>query len=326
MDNVHVIVNPSAARGKTFQRWDNIKALIGHYYTDFEFTVTEKPQQATDIAREQLIKGTSLIIAVGGDGTLNEIVNGFFMENSPDLINKEASLGVMPSGTGSDFIRFLKVPNDMQKALEVIKNSGNRKIDVGKLTFIGQRAASPGSNTSTPGKSKYFINIADFGLGAEVIKNLSSVPAAKRGAFFYYKGLLSTIKSYRSKTVKLIIDESEEIVDRFLIGAIANGRIFGGGMIIAPEAEPDDGFFDLVLIENMGRLDIIRNSRFLYNGRLHEHPKAIVKRIKKLKVIPMPAPAKPGEIPNVSIEYDGELGDSLPAEFELLEKKINLRL
>jgi YegS/Rv2252/BmrU family lipid kinase len=214
-------------------------------------------------------------------------------------------MGIIPSGTGSDFIRFLKIPRDFQKSVELIKNSNIRKIDVGKVTYTLPEGKSTG---------KYFINIADFGLGAEVIKKLSSIPSSKRGPISYYKGLLSTIRSYVGKEVKLLLDDKEEITGRFLIGAIANGRIFGGGMKIAPQAEPDDGYFDVVLVKDMKKLEIIYNSRLLYTGAITSHPKVTVKRAKKIRV---------SSDEEVNIEYDGEMGRALPAEFEIIEKSLN---
>jgi diacylglycerol kinase (ATP) len=317
MDKVHVIVNPFSARGKTGQRWNTIKEVINYYFKEFKYIFTEKPRQATEIARELLREGFDLIIGVGGDGTLNEITNGFFRQDTHQVINKDAALGIIPSGTGSDFIRFLKIPRDFKSSVEKIKNSAVTTIDVGKITFNFNAAESERSNA-------YFINVADFGLGAEVLRNVSAIPSGKRGPFSYYLGLLSTIRSYKSKKVKVVIDDNEEINDRFLIGAIANGRIFGGGMIIAPEAEPDDGYFDLVLIENMGRIEIIRNSRLLYSGKLAKHPKVTIKRIRNIKVYP----AADAEVldKTVNIEYDGEVGKSIPAEFQIIEKSVNFRI
>jgi diacylglycerol kinase (ATP) len=310
MNKVHVIVNPFSARGKTEKKWQIIKEAIKYYYHEFKYIFTEKPKQATEIARTLLKDGFDLIIGVGGDGTLNEIANGFFHpdEPTPRTINEEASLGIIPSGTGSDFIRFLKIPRDFSKSVELIKNSKTRRIDVGKVTFHKER----GKN-----RTRYFINVADFGLGAEVIKNLSEIPSLKRSTFHYYKGLLKTLKGYRSKHVRIVIDDTREISGKYMIGAIANGRIFGGGMIIAPEAEPDDGYFDLVLAEDMSKPEIIFNSPRLYTGSIQKHSKVSIHRARNIKVY--------SDDP-VNIEYDGEMGQTLPAEFQCLPQPLNFRI
>lgn len=314
MNKVHVIVNPFSARGKTQERWLTIKEIVRHYFNEYKYIFTEKPRQATEIARGLLKDGYDLIIGVGGDGTLNEITNGFFKHDSHQSINEDASLGIIPSGTGSDFIRFLKIPHEFHKSVALIKHAKTNKIDVGKVTFT-----SPANEKN----SKYFINISDFGLGAEVVKNLASIPSGKKGALSYYKGLLSTIRTYHSKEVKIIIDDKEEIQGRFLIGAVANGSIFGGGMIIAPHARPDDGYFDLVLVRDMKKFEIILKSRHLYTGKIDQQPGVTVKHARNIKVFPVSdTPENPS---NVNIEYDGEVGNTLPAEFEIIEKSLNFR-
>ena len=308
MNKVHVIVNPFSARGQTEKRWEMIKAALRSHFREFKYIFTEKPRQATDIARELLQQGFDLLIGVGGDGTLNEISSGFFNAQSGLAINGDAAVGIIPSGTGSDFIRFMKVPREFEKSAARIKNSTNKKIDIGKITYGGDH----GKN-----KTQYFINVADFGLGAEVIRKISGINATSRGAFTYYRGLLSTMMSYRSKKVRLTLDDKQQLQGEYLIGAVANGRIFGGGMVIAPQAEPDDGYFDLVLIESMKKLEILANSRLLYSGTIAKNPKVHILRARNIKV------ESPDE---VHIEYDGEMGEKLPAEFSIVEKALNLRI
>ncbi len=123
--------------------------------------------------------------------------------------------------------------------------------------------------------------------------------------------------NYRSKNVKLTLDDNQQLQGEYLIGAVANGRIFGGGMVIAPQAEPDDGYFDLVLIESMKKLEILANSRLLYSGTIAKNPKVHILRARNIKV------ESPDE---VHIEYDGEVGEKLPAEFSIVEKALNFRI
>jgi diacylglycerol kinase (ATP) len=308
MNKVHVIVNPSSAHGQTGKRWETIKEAIRPHFREFKYIFTEKPFQATEIARELLGDGFDLLIGVGGDGTLNEISSGFFNAQSGLAINRDAAVGIIPSGTGSDFIRFMKVPRDFEKSAARIKNSAIKKIDIGKITYGGKARKK---------KTQYFVNVADFGLGAEVIRNVSRVESSQRGAFTYYRGLLSTMMKFNSKSVRMILDGKRELQGEYLIGAVANGRIFGGGMIIAPQAEPDDGYFDLVLIESMKKLEILANTRLLYTGTIAKNPKVHILRARHIRV------DSPDE---VHIEYDGEVGDSLPAEFTIVEKALNLRI
>jgi diacylglycerol kinase (ATP) len=308
MNRVHVIVNPSSAHGRTGKRWETIKEAIRSHFREFKYIFTEKPFQATEIARELLGDGFDLLIGVGGDGTLNEISSGFFNVQSGLAINRDAAVGIIPSGTGSDFIRFMKVPRDFEKSAARIKNSPIKKIDIGKITYGGKARKR---------KTQYFVNVADFGLGAEVIRNVSRISSTQRGAFTYYRGLLSTMMKFSSKSVRMVLDGKRELQGEYLIGAVANGRIFGGGMIIAPQAEPDDGYFDLVLIESMKKMEILANTRLLYTGTIAKNPKVHILKARHIRV------DSPEE---VHIEYDGEVGDSLPAEFAVVEKALNLRI
>jgi len=307
MEKVHVIVNPYSARGKTGQKWEGIKSIIKHYFSEFKYVFTEKPNQATEITREILSEGFDLIIGIGGDGTLNEIMNGFLIGDGKRTVNDEASLGIIPSGTGSDFIRFLKIPRDFKKSIELIKNSKKNKFDVGKITFSGNENEN---------LHKYFINIADFGLGADVVKNLSHVPESKRGPLSYYTGMLSVIKNFRSKNVEIVIDGKKKIEGKYLIGAIANGGIFGGGMIIAPDAKVDDGYFDIILVKEMKKFEIIRNTPHLYRGTIMNNRKVEFFRAKKIEVFSKE---------DVNLEFDGETGEKIPAKFEIVERALNFR-
>ncbi|HCJ67414.1 MAG TPA: hypothetical protein DHV62_08880 [Elusimicrobia bacterium] len=307
MDKVHIIVNPVSAKGQTEKRWPHIREMIRASFLEFRYIFTERPKQATEITRGLLQQGFDFIIGVGGDGTLNEIANGFFKPGSNEVINEDANLGMISSGTGSDFIRFIKVPRDFRKSVERLKDAPKRKVDLGMITFLGN-----GINK----QQQYFINVADFGLGAEVIKRISSVPSAQRGKLFYYRGFISTLFQYQSKSFRLVIDDRETIEGNFLIGAIANGGIFGGGMIIAPKAQINDGYFDFVLVEEMKKAEVVWNSKRLYLGTLDKHRKVRTLRVKKVRVESQD---------NVPIEYDGEEGGILPAEFQIRNQVLNFR-
>ena len=307
MERVHVIVNPISARGQTEKRWQLIKEAIKSHFREFKYIFTEKPKQATEIVRRLLSDGFDLIIGVGGDGTLNEIANGFFKSHAPEVINQDAALSIIPSGTGSDFVRAMKIPRDFRESVAQINRAKKRRIDIGRIMF----GAGAG-----PRRCHYFINVADFGLGAEVIKRLADRNPLKRGPLTYYKGLLSSLLHFRSKKVSLEVDGQRYADGRYVIGAVANGPIFGGGMIIAPQARPDDGYFDLVLVEDMGLLEIVGNTPRLYSGTIARNPKVRIVKARNIKV---------DSQDEVSIEYDGELGECLPAEFQLVERAINFK-
>jgi YegS/Rv2252/BmrU family lipid kinase len=308
MNKVHCIVNPVSAGGKTAKRWTDIKSIIKNHFKEFKYVFTEKPQQAMELTRELIRDGFDLIIGVGGDGTLNEIVNGFFDLHSGQSINQNAAMGIIASGTGSDFKRLFKIPQDFQRSIALIKNSPSQRIDIGKVEYINSRAQI---------KSRYFLNVADFGFGAEVIKYLNGLPYNKRSSLAYYRGLLAVLKRFKSRKVKIQLDDQTIIEDKYLIGAIANGRSFGGGMLIAPKAVPDDGFFDLVLIKDMSRREILLNSLKLYSGKIHKHPKVSTNRVKKITFL---------SESQFALECDGELIEGKAKNFKILHRAIKLRV
>jgi diacylglycerol kinase (ATP) len=295
-----VIVNPESNRGRTRKRWAKIKEALSSFLKEFKYAFTEKPSQATDISRAAIQEGTDLIVGVGGDGTVNEIANGFF--EGKNLINPKTVLGIVPSGTGCDFSKSLHIPSSLRGALNVIIQAPTPVIDIGRVTY----------KTHTGDKAeRYFLNVADFGFGGEVLERMNR-SRAKRKASSYFKCTIATFFHYRNKKIRLMIDDEEIPRDEYLIGAISNGRIFGKGMKIAPEALLDDGLFDIILVKGMKVLEFLRNVWRIYAGTHLTHPKISFIRGKKIEALP----EDPDD--NILIEVDGEQIGMLPATFEIV--------
>ncbi len=299
-----VIVNPESNKGKTRKRWKDIQEALKSFLKEFKCEFTEKPFQAIEISRAAIKEGTELIVGVGGDGTMNEIANGFY-ENR-EIINPETALGIVPSGTGCDFTRSLNIPLGLKNALKVITQAPSSLIDIGRATF----KANSGEE-----QERYFLNVADFGIGGEVVKKVNE-NRMERKASSYLKCLLSTFIAYKSKRLRIKIDDDELPIDEYMIGAVSNGRIFGKGMKIAPEAELDDGLFDVVLIRGMKLFEFLRNVWKIYAGSHLSHPKILLIRGRKTEVFP----AEGQE--DVLIELDGEQLGMLPATFEIVPSSI----
>lgn len=295
-----VIVNPESNKGRTRQKWNQIKDALRGFIKEFKYEFTEKPLQAIEIARSAIKEGTELIVGVGGDGTMNEIANGFY-ENR-NIINPETQLGIIPSGTGCDFTKSLNLPLGLKNSLKVISQSSSSRIDVGRVTF---------KSHSGKEEERFFINVADFGIGGDVVKKINQ-KRMERKASSYLKCLVSTIIKYKNKRVRITIDKEEIPEDEYLIGAVANGRIFGKGMKIAPDASLVDGLFDFVLVRGMKLLEFFRNGWKIYTGTHLSHPKISLIRGRKIKVLPNE------EEEDVLIELDGEQLGKLPATFEIV--------
>ncbi len=175
-----VIVNPESNKGKTRKKWNHIREALKSFLKEFKYEFTEKPLQAIEISRVALKEGTELVIGVGGDGTMNEIANGFY-ENRK-IINPEAALGIVPSGTGCDFTKSLNIPFRLKNALEVITQAPSSLIDIGRVSFRGN---------SGDEQERFFLNVSDFGIGGDVVKKVNE-NRMKRRTSSYLMCLIST--------------------------------------------------------------------------------------------------------------------------------------
>jgi YegS/Rv2252/BmrU family lipid kinase len=302
-----VIVNPESNKGRTRRRWNEIKSALRGFIKEFRYEFTEKPCQATDLARAAIKSGSDLIIGVGGDGTMNEIANGFF--ESGRVINPDSTLGVVPSGTGCDFTKSLALPPDVKAALRVIAGAGRKKIDVGRAAFT-DAAGLPAQ--------RYFLNVADFGFGGEVVREVNRKRLERR-ASSYFRCLYSTALRYKNKRLRLKLDGRELPGDEYLIGAVANGRIFGKGMKISPKARLDDGLLDFVLVRGMKVMEFLLHSWRIYLGTHLSHPKIDLYRS---RLVEAEADNKDEE---VVIEIDGEQIGRLPARFEVVPLALSIK-
>ena len=253
-----VVVNPASAGGHTMHRWDHGARMLRALGVDFDVHVTTAPGSATATVRAALREGARRIVAVGGDGTLNEVVNGFFDELGAPL-GAHAALCVVPSGSGGDFARTAHIPRSPARALRVLLSQHTRPIDAGRIDF-------------DDGSRRFFVNVADCGVGGEVVArvNRSRVKGGgKRGSAVFLYQSLATLLRYSGLDVRVIVD-GRHIERTVRSVVVANGRYFGGGMRIAPDAELDDGVFDVVIVEAAGRLRTIAGVPSLYRGT-HVH-------------------------------------------------------
>jgi diacylglycerol kinase (ATP) len=301
-----VIINPESNRGRTRKRWGEIRDGLKGFIREFKFEFTEKPLHATEITRQAIKDGTELVIGVGGDGTMNEIANGFFEDRQ--IINPETALGVVPSGTGSDLTKSLNIPAGLKDALKVISEAPSVLMDVGKVRF---RSNAGGE------EERFFLNVADFGLGGEVVRRVNE-QRLQRKASSYVRCLVTTMVQYKNKRVGIRVDGKSLPEGEYLIGAVANGKIFGKGMKIAPGAQLDDGLLDSVLVRGFKFLEFCRHGWKLMNGSHLSHPKVTLIRGSKIE-------AWPEGNEDVLLELDGEQLGRLPATFEIIPRNLLIK-
>jgi len=301
-----VIVNPESAKGQTRKRWLQIKEGIRSFIQEFKYEFTEKPLHAIELARAAIKDGTELVIGVGGDGTMNEIANGFYEEKR--IINPEAALGIVPSGTGCDLTRSLNIPSGLKNAMQVIIDAPSCPMDIGKATFRS-RSGEP--------EERFFLNVADFGVGGEVVQKVNQ-KRLERKASSYVRCLISTMVQYKNKHIQIKVDGRELPKAEYLIGAVANGGIFGKGMKIAPQAKLDDGLFDFVCVRGMKFLEFCRHGWKIFLGTHLTHPKIFLMHSRMIEAVP-------DENETVLLELDGEQLGSLPARFEMIPRSLLIK-
>lgn len=296
-----IIINPESDKGRTGKRWRHIKEALRFFFSEFHYEFTEKPCHAIEISRSAIKDGAELIVGIGGDGTMNEIANGFF--DGDRILNPETTLGIVPSGTGSDLSRSLLIPQSYSKALELITNAPSHAIDAGRVRF---------TNHSGSEDKRYFLNISDFGIGGEVVRHMN-LNRMKRKKASYLRSTIFTFLRYKNKRLDVKIDGEDLPTENYMIGAIANGQVFGKGMRAAPDAKLDDGVFDVLLVKGMKMIEFLRTVKRLYSGTHLPHPKIDLFHAVKVEVS-----AAAEETQDVLIEVDGEQVGQAPVSFEIL--------
>jgi len=297
------IVNPNAGNGKGEKDRDRISEILNRNNIRFEMRSTGRKGQATEFTRDLIAGGYRKIISIGGDGTLHEVINGIFTQDH--CAPRDITLGIIPVGTGNDWGRMFGIPLVYEGAVQVIREGKQMLHDIGVIDYFNGE-----EKTKT-----YFINIAGLGFEAVVVKktNRQKDKGMSNKAIYFYN-LLSSLISYRNTPVKITIDGRTSTAKVFSIN-VGNGRYCGGGMRQTPDAIPDDGLFDITVIKEMGRIEIIKSLQLLYDGTIMSHPKVDGYRSTNLKVT--------SESP-LYIEADGESLGHTPVEFSIIPAAVNI--
>lgn len=292
-----VIVNPNAGNGKGKKDWAQISNLLKKADLSFDAEFTERKGHAITLTIEAITSGFRKIITVGGDGTLNEVVNGVFTNNSCPAT--DITLASIPVGTGNDWGKMFGIPLDYEKAINIIVNNKTLLHDIGTISFYNGSVKN----------FRYFINIAGLGFESVVVKKTNyQKDNGHGGKLIYFYNLLTSLLSYKNTKAEIIIDGETTRADVFSLN-VGNGRYCGGGMRQTPRAIPTDGLLDVTIINGMGKFEIVRNLRILYNGRILQHPKIDGYKCKNIKV---------NSSAVMYAEADGESLGQTPAEFGII--------
>jgi diacylglycerol kinase (ATP) len=298
-----VIVNPNAGSGRGKKDWNKISSLLEKEGMVFSVKFTGKKEDAISFTKNGIESGYRKIITVGGDGTLNEVVNGVLLNTTCPPV--EISLGLIPVGTGNDWGKMFGIPSDYKKAVEIIREGKEMIHDAGIVSYSSDEGI----------KTRYFINIAGLGFESAVVKRTNfQKDHGHSGKLIYFYNLLLSLLAYRNTKTEIEIDGELVTVNLFSLN-IGNGRYCGGGMRQTPDALPDDGLLDVTIIGDIGKIEIIRKLQLLYDGTILSHPKISGFRAKKIKVT---------SGCDVWVEADGESLGHTPAEFGILPSAIKI--
>ena len=331
-----IIVNPKSASGLTGKNWDSLHLMIKRLFGDnSEIAFTEKSGDGTNLTRNFIKKGYKKIVAIGGDGTINEVANGFFEEdirihgnennnngsnsflNQAAVlkpINSEVVMAVFPCGTRNVLVKSLDLPEEFAECCQNFEACKLQKIDV-----ISVRARNVENHSKAA--SRIFLNAAEIGIGAEIIDKAKKVRNVVNSRFIStLTGLFSTVPAYESSLCEISIDDGhEDILTKMTMGVVANGRFLGGGFKAAPEANILDGLLDVVILKESSNLEMIENFLNIKDGDYTNEGDIFYRQAKKVSI-------KSKENRDIPVTIDGEPIGILPATFEVLQNALTIRM
>ena len=277
-----VIVNPIAGGHRALAAWRRLEPAAHREWPDLGVVITERPGHATLLARQAADAGCQRVVVVGGDGTIQEVVTA--------LLHTETVIGVVPAGTGNDFSRTHLIPRDHEQALAIAMGPFVRRVDVGTVN------------------GRPYVNVAGVGFDAEVcawVKPRTRLLGG--GPPLYVAGVFRQLLGYRAQSLNFALD-GETFREKCFLIAVGNGRYYGGGMKMCPAAQPDDGWLDVVIGGDLGKLETIRLLSKVYRGDHVTQPKVRTVRARVVSV---------AGGPDLAVQADGEPVGRLPAEFGL---------
>ncbi|MBN2746412.1 MAG: diacylglycerol kinase family lipid kinase [Bacteroidales bacterium] len=298
-----VVYNPNACGGLGKDVLPQISAIMEKYGLLFDLFITHRRRHAMVIVRQNIRDGYRNFIAVGGDGTINEVVNGMMSQKK---LLPEMKLGVVMVGTGNDWGKMFNIPDNYDAAIQIIKNNNIFRQDVGKVTFfLGERLYS-----------RYFINVAGLGFDAKVVQSVNRKKDKKKASkLSYLTSLFTSLMKYKALDINVSIEGKPFANNKLFTMSIGIGKYSGGGMMQVPDAIADDGLFDIMMVSNISKFKIIRKVTKLYDGTIATLKEVIMSRGKQLSVHSKDM---------IMLEVDGESLGHGPFEFTIEKEKLNV--
>lgn len=299
-----VIVNPKAGQGLATEFWEKIGQQLKQNLFDFQFYFTEKNGKTIEQTKKMIENGIENLIVIGGDGTLHEVANGIMLQNR--IPSTAVHLGIIPIGTGNDWIKTMNIPNNISEAINIIKNGNRIFQDVGCATY----------HIDSQVQKRYFINTAGTGLDSIVVEKTNQQKnRSKSSTIAYFSNLLKAFYHYKPVQISIETDDGAKISGKMLSFAVGIGRYNGGGMLPFPNANPTDGLFDGVFINNMSKLKMVFSFQKLYQGTLNTVKETHCFKAKHISIN--------AESP-IFLEADGETLGYAPFTFDIIPKALGV--
>jgi YegS/Rv2252/BmrU family lipid kinase len=291
-----VIVNPAAGGGRTERLWRGLRDDLQRQAFHFEWVATSARGSAAELAREAAAAGVSLVVAVGGDGTLNEVVNGAVGDDGP-----APAVGAILTGRGRDAARNFALPRDPREAARRLVEGEEHAVDLVRAAWAD-------------GSRRWVLNAAGAGFDAAVAARAAS--GGGTGTLPYLAAVLTTISAHEPVPAEIETDAAGAWSGRLTAAVVANGAYYGGGMKIAPAADGADGRLDLVVLGDLGRLELLRWLPTVYGGGHLRCAKVSARPARRVRV----TAARP-----LPVHVDGEAAPSTPVTFTVVPRALRLR-
>ena len=325
-----MVANPTAGAGSVARQWPLIERLLRDRIPELDCAFTEGPGHAILLARQALRAGWEMVVSVGGDGTLNEVVNGFReppdprscyaldeqgwitrQAVAPQALNSAAVLGILPLGTGSDFRRSIGLQGGLREHIELLAGRDTRDLDLGQIGYMDHRGEVA---------TRFFINISSAGFSGRVVDFANRGWKGGGGRLSFFLASLRTLAAWKNLEMAVRLDDEVEIRGRMLGLIVANGEYFGGGMWIAPGASLDDGQFEVVVLGDLPRWALPGLLPRIYRGT-HVKDARISRHHARQVSVRLTAAAAPG-----LVDLDGEQPGCLPAIWDLYPRALRLKV
>jgi YegS/Rv2252/BmrU family lipid kinase len=288
-----------SGNGATGKRWPELARRASALGLQGDTLLSERPGHLIELAQSAVDHGAKLVVAVGGDGTLNEVVNG--------IAGRDVELATIPLGTGMDFGRTYGIPTRFDAAVRVALEGEVRTIDAGRVTY-----RTWGGDPA----ERFFANVSSVGMSGAVAQRANGMSKVFGGKVTFFYALTRVFLEWQNTEVTVQLDDAERH-GRMHDVIVANGVWHGGGMKLAPDAAPDDGQFDVVLIGDVSKADFLTTAPKIYKGNHVHHPKVEVLRSRRVEV------TAPVQLP---IELEGEQVGTTPATFEIAPAALRVRV